>query len=115
METYGATEVSICVISATTVRPSGPSSPARGVRHGSAGRAPEHSPRAGRTHREPQAAAARIEPVAPLIALAVLLLLPGASSVIFGLALSLAQAVGLSPSQVFQGYDDFRFWTRLGA
>ena len=62
-----------------------------------------------------RAAAARIEPVAPLIALAVLLLLPGASSVIFGLALSLAQAVGLSPTQVFQGYDDFRFWTRLGA
>ena len=62
-----------------------------------------------------RAAAARIEPVAPLIALAVLLLLPGASSVIFGLALSLAQAVGLSPTQVFQGYVDFRFWTRLGA
>ena len=62
-----------------------------------------------------RAAAARIEPVAPLIALAVLLLLPGASSVIFGLALSLAQAVGLSPPQVFQGLEDFRFWTRLGA
>ena len=46
---------------------------------------------------------------------AVLLLLPGASSVIFGLALSLAQAVGLSPPQVFQGLEDFRFWARLGA
>ena len=62
-----------------------------------------------------RSAAARIEPVAPLIALAVLLLVPGASSVIFGLALSLAQAVGLSPPQVFQGLEDFRFWTRLGA
>ncbi|MFM8376509.1 MAG: site-2 protease family protein [Phenylobacterium sp.] len=60
-------------------------------------------------------AAARIEPVAPLIVLAVLLLLPGASTLLFGLAVSLARAVGLQTDLVFQGLSDFRFWTRLGA
>ncbi|AWM76586.1 site-2 protease family protein [Phenylobacterium parvum] len=60
-------------------------------------------------------AASRIEPVAPLIVLAVLLLLPGASTVLFGLAVSLARAVGLPTDLVFQGLSDFRFWTRLGA
>ena len=60
-------------------------------------------------------AAAKVEPVAPLIVLAVLLLLPGASTVLFGLAVSLARAVGLPTDLVFQGLSDFRFWTRLGA
>ena len=60
-------------------------------------------------------AAAKIEPVAPLIVLALLLLVPGASRVLFGLALSLAQAVGLPIDLAFQGLSDFRFWTRLGA
>lgn len=60
-------------------------------------------------------AAARIEPVAPLIALAVLLLLPGASRVLFGGALSLARTAGLTPDLIFQGLSDFRFWVRPGA
>ncbi|MFM8940049.1 MAG: site-2 protease family protein, partial [Phenylobacterium sp.] len=60
-------------------------------------------------------AAARIEPVAPLIALAILLLLPGASSVLFGIALALATAVGLTPDLIFQGLSNFRFWVRPGA
>jgi Zn-dependent protease len=60
-------------------------------------------------------AAARIEPVAPLIVLALLLLLPGASSLLFGLAVSLARAVGLPTDMIFQGLSDFRFWTQLGA
>ena len=60
-------------------------------------------------------AAAKVEPVAPLIVLALLLLLPGASTVLFGLAVSLAQAVGLPIDLAFQGLSDFRFWTRLGA
>jgi Zn-dependent protease len=60
-------------------------------------------------------AAAKVEPVAPLIVLALLLLVPGASRVLFGLALSLAQAVGLPIDLAFQGLSDFRFWTRLGA
>ena len=59
-------------------------------------------------------AAAKVEPVAPLIVLGVLLLLPGASTVLFGLAVSLAQAVGLAPDLIFQGLADFRFWARPG-
>lgn len=59
-------------------------------------------------------AAARIEPVAPLIVLAILLLLPGASPLLFGLAVSLARAAGLPTDLVFQGLSDFRFWTQLG-
>ena len=60
-------------------------------------------------------AAAKVEPVAPLIVLALLLLVPGASTVLFGLAVGLAQAVGLPIDLAFQGLSDFRFWTRLGA
>ena len=60
-------------------------------------------------------AAARIEPVAPLIVLAILLLLPGASTLLFGLAVSLARAAGLPTDLIFQGLSDFRFWVRPGA
>jgi Zn-dependent protease len=52
----------------------------------------------------------RFEGIAMLVLLAAIFFLPGVSSVLFGVAVVLAAALGVSPAAMQAGWDAFHFW-----